>query len=123
MVFSGHSRVQKAEVKSLEMGAHPPFKGRLGIATMDQMLMRCFREVTFARVVARGDEVGCGFALVRVTPGPLPPPRPAVVQPTSIPDLVDHSQTSPKTRVLVRAFKMGKRSGYRAGGWMTNSKR
>ena len=52
----------------------------------------------------------------------FPPPRPTTAQPTSIPDLIDHSQTNPKTGVLIKTFKTAKRSGYRAGGRMTNSK-
>jgi len=63
------------------------------------------------RFMAKGVGVGCGFVPVWETP----PPTPAIAQPTSIPVLIDHSQTNPKTRVLTRIFKTGKRSGYRAG--------
>lgn len=68
------------------------------------------------------DAADCGFASVRVVPE-LPPARPTIAQPTSTPDLIDHSQTNPKTGVLIRTFKTGNMSGYRAGGWMTNSKK
>jgi hypothetical protein len=70
------------------------------------------------------DEGGIGCKLVPVWPFPgFPPPRPTTAQPTSIPDLIDQSQTNPKTGVLTKTFKTGKISGYRAGGSMTSSKR
>ena len=75
--------------------------------------------VTF--VVDEG-RIGCEVVPVWAFPG-FPPPRPATAQPTSIPDLIDQSQTNPKTGALTKTFKTGKRSGYRAGGWMTSSKR
>ena len=65
------------------------------------------------------DEVGCEPVPAWAVPGF--PPMPAIAQPTSIPDLIDQSQTNPKTGVLNRTFKTGKRSGYRAGGWMASS--
>jgi len=66
------------------------------------------------RFMAKGVGVGCRFVPVWGTPG-LPPPMPTIAQPTSIPALIDHSQTNPKTGVQTRTFKTGKRSGYRAG--------
>lgn len=66
------------------------------------------------RFMVRGVGVGRVFVPVWATPGLLPP-MPAIAQPTSIPDLIDHSQTNPKIGVLTRTFKTGKRSGYRAG--------
>jgi hypothetical protein len=72
---------------------------------------------------AKEDGVDRGFVSVWAAPGFPPPPRPEMAQPTSTPDLIDHSQTNPKTGVLTRTFKTGKRSGYRAGGLMTSSKR
>ena len=74
------------------------------------------------RFVVEEDGMDCWFVLAWAAPG-LPPPRPTTAQPTSTPDFIDHSQTNPNTGVLTRTFKTGKRSGYRAGGWMTNSKR
>lgn len=81
-----------------------------------------FGEVVGARFAADEDEVGRELWLERAPAGFLPP-RPTIAQPTSIPDLTDHSQTKPKTGVLTKTFKTGKRSGYRAGGRMTNSKK
>ena len=82
--------------------------------------IRCERDTLGEAMFAVEDEVGCEFWLECATVGPLPP-RPTTAQPTSIPDLIDHNQTNPNTGVLIRTFKTGKMSGYRAGGWMTNS--
>ena len=75
-----------------------------------------------ARFAVDEDEAGREFLLKRAPAGFLPP-RPTIAQPTSIPDLTDHSQTKPKTGVLTKTFKTGKRSGYRAGGRIMNSKK
>ena len=77
--------------------------------------IRCERDILGETMFAVEDEVGCEFWLECPTVGP-PPPRPTTAQPTSIPDLIDHNQTNPNTRVLIRTFKTGKMSGYQAGG-------